>query len=101
MSAGGTSVLAVAATFLPGDWGFFTSYLIGATSLVVVAIGSTAPGLLSAGITFFNSVFPDYRERIARHEAAHFLVQPPCTVVPTCTAPLYWPLCPPTRPRSS
>jgi len=34
----------VAGVTLPGDWGAFGSYLIGGSSLVVLAIGSTAPG---------------------------------------------------------
>ncbi|KAB8097161.1 hypothetical protein EE612_025828, partial [Oryza sativa] len=38
-----------------------------------LAIGSISPGLLQAAIgAFFNCFFPDYQERIARHEAAHF-----------------------------
>jgi hypothetical protein len=40
------SVAAVILGQLPGDWGFFTSYLTGAIVLVVLAVGSTAPGLL-------------------------------------------------------
>ena len=42
--------------------------------IVVLAVGSTAPGLLQAVIGWFAQVFPDYRERVLRHEAAHFLV---------------------------
>lgn len=71
---GTTSVLAVAAGQLPGDWGFFSSYLIGGITLVVLAIGSTAPGLLSVIIDKFSQVFPDYKERVLKHEAAHFLL---------------------------
>ncbi|KAK9230538.1 hypothetical protein WN944_023509 [Citrus x changshan-huyou] len=56
------------------DWGFFTPYLIGSISLVVLAVGSTSPGLLQAAIQGFSSFFPDYQERVARHEAAHFLL---------------------------
>jgi hypothetical protein len=69
-----TSVLAVAASTLPGDWGFFSSYLIGGISLVVLAIGSVNPGLLQVAINTFSTLFPDFRERILRHESAHFLV---------------------------
>lgn len=100
---GFTSVVAVAAGQLPGDWvrkclpadtsmhltdrcicnkiafqtlqGFFVPYLTGAIVLVVLAIGSTAPGLLQFIIGRFAQVFPDYRERVLRHEAAHFLVR--------------------------
>eukprot|EP01018_Ginkgo_biloba_P038331 Gb_05471 [translate_table: standard] len=71
---GSTGFLAVLAGQLPGDWGFFVPYLIGSISLVVLAVGSTAPGLLQAAIDAFSSLFPDYQDRIARHEAAHFLV---------------------------
>ncbi|CAN0865198.1 hypothetical protein LINGRAHAP2_LOCUS9169 [Linum grandiflorum] len=71
---GTTGFLGVLAGQLPGDWGFFVPYLIGSISLVVLAIGSTAPGLLQVAITAFSSVFEDYQDRIARHEAAHFLV---------------------------
>lgn len=71
---GTTSILAVIAGQLPGDWGFFVPYLIGSVSLVVLAVGSVAPGLLQAAISSFSSVYPDYQERILSHEAAHFLV---------------------------
>ena len=54
--------------------GFFVPYLTGAIVLVVLAVGSTAPGLLAFVIGRFAQVFPDYRERVLRHEAAHFLV---------------------------
>ena len=74
---GVTSVIAVAAGQLPGDWGFFVPYLTGAIVLVVLAVGSTAPGLLAFVIGRFAQVFPDYRERVLRHEAAHFLVSHP------------------------
>ncbi|GBF99893.1 hypothetical protein Rsub_12689 [Raphidocelis subcapitata] len=68
------SVLAVALGQLPGDWGFFGSYLSGAMILVVMGIGSTAPGLLQGIIDQFSQIFPDYRQRVLQHEAAHFLV---------------------------
>ncbi|XP_057824009.2 uncharacterized protein LOC131036194 isoform X2 [Cryptomeria japonica] len=71
---GSTGFIAVLAGQLPGDWGFFVPYLVGSISLVVLAVGSTAPGLLQAAIDGFSSFFPDYQERIASHEAAHFLV---------------------------
>ncbi|ONI02017.1 hypothetical protein PRUPE_6G173100 [Prunus persica] len=71
---GTTGFLGLLAGQLPGDWGFFVPYLIGSISLVVLGVGSTAPGLLQAAISSFSSFFPDYQERIARHEAAHFLV---------------------------
>lgn len=71
---GTTGFLGILAGQLPGDWGFFVPYLIGSISLVVLGIGSTSPGLLQAAISSFSVVFPDYQERIARHEAAHFLI---------------------------
>ncbi|PNX92278.1 hypothetical protein L195_g015412 [Trifolium pratense] len=71
---GTTGFLGILAGQLPGDWGFFVPYLIGSISLVVLGIGSTSPGLLQAAISSFSAVFPDYQERIARHEAAHFLI---------------------------
>ncbi|KAK9828518.1 hypothetical protein WJX72_000520 [[Myrmecia] bisecta] len=71
---GVTSVIAVAGGFLPGDWGFFVPYLTGGICLVVLAVGSTAPGLLQLPIDLFSSIFPDYRQRVLRHEAAHFLI---------------------------
>ncbi|XP_047067887.1 uncharacterized protein LOC124675863 [Lolium rigidum] len=71
---GTTSFLAVIAGQLPGDWGFFVPYLIGSISLVVLGVGSISPGLLQVAIGSFSSAFPDYQERIARHEAAHFLI---------------------------
>jgi hypothetical protein len=42
-------VLALVLGQLPGDWGFFSSYLSGSVILVVMGIGSTAPGLLQVG----------------------------------------------------
>ncbi|XP_019150686.1 PREDICTED: uncharacterized protein LOC109147541, partial [Ipomoea nil] len=71
---GTTGFLGVLAGQLPGDWGFFVPYLIGSISLIVLAVGSISPGLLQAAIDGFSSFFPDYQERIANHEAAHFLV---------------------------
>ncbi|XP_057970754.1 uncharacterized protein LOC131159685 [Malania oleifera] len=71
---GTTGFLGVLAGQLPGDWGFFVPYLLGSISLIVLAVGSISPGLLQAAIGGFSSFFPDYQERIARHEAAHFLV---------------------------
>ncbi|GFR49334.1 hypothetical protein Agub_g11362 [Astrephomene gubernaculifera] len=72
---GSTSLLAVVAgAVLPGDWGFFVPYLLGGVNLVVLAVGSTAPGLLAVAIDAFSQVFPDYKDRVLRHEAAHFLV---------------------------
>ncbi|KAM0842248.1 hypothetical protein ACQ4PT_058487 [Festuca glaucescens] len=71
---GTTGFLAVLAGQLPGDWGFFVPYLTGSISLIVLAVGSISPGLLQVAIGSFSSVFPDYQERIARHEAAHFLI---------------------------
>jgi len=52
-------------------------YLVGGISLVVLAIGSTAPGLLQFFTDKFSRVFPDYRARVLRHEAGHFLVRLP------------------------
>lgn len=72
-TVGTTSLLALFAGQLPGDWGFFVPFLTAGTSLVVLAIGSTNPGALKFLIDRFSLVFPDYRERVTRHEAAHFL----------------------------
>ncbi|KAH6810357.1 transmembrane protein [Perilla frutescens var. frutescens] len=69
-----TGFLGILAGQLPGDWGFFVPYLVGSISLVVLGVGSISPGLLQSAIGGFSSFFPDYQERIARHEAAHFLV---------------------------
>jgi len=60
--------------FVSAMQGFFVPYLTGAIVLVVLAVGSTAPGLLAFVIGRFAQVFPDYRERVLKHEAAHFLV---------------------------
>ena len=70
----GSSVLALVLGQLPGDWGFFGMYLSGGISILVLAIGSTAPGLLQIPINAFSSLFPDFRDRVLRHEAAHFLI---------------------------
>ncbi|KAG1660911.1 hypothetical protein FOA52_007951 [Chlamydomonas sp. UWO 241] len=70
-----TSLVAVVAgAVLPGDWGFFVSYLVGGITLGVLAVGSTAPGVLQFAIDKFSQVWPDYRDRVVRHEAAHLLV---------------------------
>ncbi len=68
-----TSISAVILGQLPGDWGFFSSYLCGGISFVVLGIGSVNPGILQFAIDKFSQVFPDYKERVLRHEAAHFL----------------------------
>lgn len=68
------SVLAVILGQLPGDWGFFSSYLTGGVVLGVLAVGSTAPGLLQGIIDKFSQLWPDYRERVVGHEAAHLLI---------------------------
>ena len=70
-----TSLLAVIiGVTLPGDWGAFGSYLMGGVSLVVLAVGSTAPGLLKVGVDTVSRLNPEYMERIVKHEAAHFLI---------------------------
>lgn len=73
-TVGVTSVLAVVLGQLPGDWGFWGAYGTGGISIVVLAIGSTNPGILQFAIDTFSQVFPDYKERVLRHEAAHFLI---------------------------
>lgn len=67
-------MLAVVLGQLPGDWGFFGAYLTGGIALAVLAVGSTAPGLLQVVIDKFSQIFPDYKQRVIQHEAAHFLV---------------------------
>ena len=64
--------------------GFFVPYLAGGVSLVVLAVGSTAPGLLNFFTDKFQTLFPDFRDRVLRHEAGHFLVptQPPDLLEP-------------------
>ena len=70
-----TSIIAtILGATLPGDWGFFSSYLTGGIAIVVLAIGSTNPGILQFAIDSFSKVFPDYRKRVVIHEAAHFLL---------------------------
>ncbi|PSC72294.1 hypothetical protein C2E20_4561 [Micractinium conductrix] len=70
---GTTSVAAVLLGQLPGDWGFFSAYLCGGISIAVLAVGSINPGILQFAIDTFSQVFPDYKDRVVRHEAAHFL----------------------------
>lgn len=73
-AAGVFSVLAVVLGQLPGDWGFFGAYLTGGVVLAVLAVGSTAPGLLQGIIDKFSQLWPDYKERVVGHEAAHLLI---------------------------
>ncbi len=40
----------------------------------MLGIGSVNPGLLQFAIDKFSQVYPDYRERVLRHEAAHLLL---------------------------
>lgn len=68
-----TSVLAVVLGQLPGDWGFWGAYGTGGISIVVLAIGSVNPGILQFAIDAFSQIFPDYKSRVLRHEAGHFL----------------------------
>lgn len=68
-----SSVIAVVLGQLPGDWGFFLSYLTGGVSLGVLAIGSVNPSILQFAIDWFSQIFPDYKGRVVAHEAAHFL----------------------------
>lgn len=71
----GTAVPATVAGYvLPGDFAFFVPYLLGGVVLVVLAVGSTAPGLLQWGIDRVNLVNPDYKDRALKHEAGHFLL---------------------------
>lgn len=70
---GVSSVLAVVLGQLPGDWGFWGAYLTGGVSIAVLAIGSTNPGILQFAIDSFSKIFPDYKERVVKHEAAHIL----------------------------
>ncbi|CAL58559.1 unnamed product [Ostreococcus tauri] len=65
---------------LPGDIGAFGAYLLGGIPIVVLAVGSTAPGLLRVATDRLARVDPEYRRRIARHEAGHFLVGYACGV---------------------
>jgi hypothetical protein len=51
----------LAGVLLPGDWGFFSSYLLGGISIAVLAIGSTNPGILQYAIDSFSLIFPDYK----------------------------------------
>eukprot|EP00468_Gymnochlora_sp_CCMP2014_P007461 CAMPEP_0167760582 /NCGR_PEP_ID=MMETSP0110_2-20121227/11666_1 /TAXON_ID=629695 /ORGANISM="Gymnochlora sp., Strain CCMP2014" /LENGTH=375 /DNA_ID=CAMNT_0007647109 /DNA_START=50 /DNA_END=1177 /DNA_ORIENTATION=+ len=69
-----SSVLAViAGQVLPGQLGFFVPYLIGGSSLVLLTIGSTNPGLLQGPKEAIAKLNPEYERRLVRHEAAHFL----------------------------
>ncbi|KAA8493600.1 hypothetical protein FVE85_4737 [Porphyridium purpureum] len=71
-----SSALAVlAAAVLPPQAAYYSSYLIGGVSLVVLGVGSTNPGILSAILAGARAQSAsDKQERVARHEAAHLLV---------------------------
>lgn len=64
---GVTSVAAVALGQLPGQWGFWGTYLSGGIAIVVLAVGSTAPGLLQFAIDKFSQIQPEYRQRVIDH----------------------------------
>lgn len=60
---------------LPGQLAFWIPYLVGASALGLLAIGSTNPGALSVPKDRLARVLnPDYERRMVRHEAAHFLL---------------------------
>lgn len=75
----GATPIVFGSSFLPGEWGFWLPYLTGGAVLVVMGLGSTAPGLLYAvtdnitGRMKGAGESPD-SDRALRHEAAHFLV---------------------------
>uniref|UniRef100_A0A7S2VUJ3 Peptidase M41 domain-containing protein n=1 Tax=Norrisiella sphaerica TaxID=552664 RepID=A0A7S2VUJ3_9EUKA len=70
-----SSLLAtIAGNVLPGQLGFFVPYLIAGSSLVLLGIGSTNPGLLQGPKAALGRLNPEYEKRLIRHEAAHFLV---------------------------
>uniref|UniRef100_A0A7S3A9G7 Peptidase M41 domain-containing protein n=1 Tax=Rhodosorus marinus TaxID=101924 RepID=A0A7S3A9G7_9RHOD len=79
---GGSSLLAVLCqAVFSGDLAYFSSYLIGGLSIAFLAIGSTAPGLLTALITTISAnLRPDFKERLLLHEAGHFLAGYLCGV---------------------
>ncbi|CAN6567725.1 unnamed protein product [Malus baccata var. baccata] len=79
---GTTGFLGLLPGQLPGDWGFFMPSMLGSISLVNIGCWKHCPWvrvrqsfflLLQAAISGFSSFFPDYQNRIASHEAAHFL----------------------------
>ena len=67
--------LLIQALPLPDDVRFTLTYLIGGIPIAVVAIGSTAPGILFLPFQAMRSddKKDEARERRARHEAAHLL----------------------------
>lgn len=71
---GASTLAAVLVGQLPGDWGGFGAYLVGGIPIAVLGVGSVSPGLLGFFIDKFSRVWPDYRDRVAAHEASHFLV---------------------------
>ncbi len=85
---GTTSVMALVLGQLPGQWGFWGTYLSGGISIVVLAIGSVNPGILQFFIDQFSQVFPDYRERVLKHEVCRSVRYTVCLVslhVTVCT----------------
>jgi len=85
-----TSVVAVVLGQLPGDWGFFSSYLCGGISLAVLAVGSTSPGLLQALIDGFSQVgqppptAPPRPARRSPHLRYPRTRTPSCSTIPHC-----------------
>jgi len=71
----GSTALATAwGALVPDDTLRFTGmYLIGGLPIALVAIGSTAPGLLALPLQLSQRTGEAYRERVCRHEAAHLL----------------------------
>ena len=73
----GSTVLAIGSlVLLPQNIGATLCYLFALIPVAFIAVGSSAPGLIAAGIAATQGTADDQEkreDRICRHEAAHFL----------------------------
>jgi len=72
----GSSIGAVASLVVGGNIGSTLCYLFALIPIIFVGIGSSAPGIIAAGIQATRGTSEDEQvrnDRICRHEAGHFL----------------------------
>uniref|UniRef100_A0A7S2V1Y0 Peptidase M41 domain-containing protein n=1 Tax=Fibrocapsa japonica TaxID=94617 RepID=A0A7S2V1Y0_9STRA len=75
VTMGSFALAVLSGIVIGGNVGATLTYLFAVIPILFLGVGSTAPGLISAGIDAVKSrADPTFDERRVRHEAAHFLV---------------------------